>query len=927
MNWKKHNVIDSYEMLAEVDQYLVAEDGTSNFEFIAFDTETNGLELYKTVVIGFSFATSRNEGFYLPLLVWVPDPNSAKERTKDKVKRTIFEDGHLQCFWTGEAYPEFVTPDQYKVPEFIIEILKRWFLKAKLIMHNAPFDINHVYINTGVDLTDALLVDTGLLVHIENENEPVGLKESTTRYREELHINPWVEANQEKMELKESIIVNGGGSGHVWRAAFDPQSKYACADAFRTFGVFEVSLERLQKEHGENYDKMLDWIFNQEVMPVCKEVVVNMKRRGVYTDVAHFQKLYDQNHIKMIELEDLFIQEITPFLDGFDKALSVDDTVSEGRFIRRLLQMENMNVPLVLDKKTGEEKESLAKNVVKKEYEKNPHWIFGYILGLDEIKYSVDEVAQIKQKLYEEIEERRYPFNINSNGHLGWLFFDKLKEEPRKFPETDGSTKENFKPSIEADAIKEHLLPKHEWINHLLKFKRLQKIQSTYVSPVLELNINGWLYMDMKQNGTTSGRFSCSGGYNLQTLPRVEDELELLDECDKCEKKAKDGFIEIEETIECMANRHCKNCGHVEYDIVRPSSIKKGFIAPPGYKIVNADYASLEPRCFAYMSGEDNIKQVYRDGLDLYSKVYIDIWDKEGKYSADPKASNFLKKANPKARKFVKPLVLGIPYGAGDAQVANMTGAMIRSKEPNKYGVYESRPNMEEGKRIRDAYLNAYPQLNYYMNDQEYKAITYGYVDTLFRRRRHFEVAKKSGEFFGKLFPGSEPHYVVQQFISCTKRKLTGTSIDTVSPQGMKFTMSNEQLKVLCELLDLHYTAVPEKGVKEGAAQKGGWAYIRSLIKADLNNAKNFPIQGIAGHIANIGMLDTNRHFRENGIDGWVALQVHDELMSYVRIDQAEQGKLLQQIGMEKNIYTLQIADEVVMIAEPTICDSLKESK
>lgn len=935
MTFGKYNLIDSMEMIKSVDDYMINQDGSPKFSLIAYDTETNGIPLYKTSVVGFSFSVNRHSGFYLPLLVWVPDISSQKTRTKDKVKYEIYEHGHLKCFWTGKIYPEFVKPGEYEVPDFVPVFLQRWLGQSQLGMWNAPFDVNHTFINFGVEFKHNLAVDGGLIVHVANENESVGLKESAVIYRNELGINPFAMADQEKRELKTSIIRNGGNSREVWRADLDVQAKYAIADTFLTYGLTEVVLGKLADEHKEKYSEIESWIFDKEIMPVCKEVVIEMKRRGVFLDVNHFQKLSNQNQQKLLELEDQWIKAVDPFLAGFEKGKSLDESISHGRLVKRIIQLEGLKMPTQLDKKTGEHKESLAKNVIKKEYQSNPHWLWGYILGEDEIKYSPEKVTAIKQQLYEEVEGRRYRFNIGSNDHLIWLFFDKLGENRKMFPKTDGSTVEDWRPSIDADTIKEHLLPKYDWVNILLKYKRIQKIQSTYVAPALELQINGWLYMDMKQNGTTSGRFSCSGGYNLQTLPRVDDELEALDECHKCGAKAKDkngnltGDIELEEFIECMANRKCLKCGHVEYDIVRPSAIKKGFIAPPGYKIVNADYASLEPRCFAYMSGEDNIKQVYKDNLDLYSKVYCDIFDKEHQYSAHPDHPNFLKKVNKKARSFIKPLVLGIPYGAGDAQVANMTGNLIDYVDDK--GVKRQRPNFEEGRRIRTLYLDTYPKLRGYMSEQEYMAVEYGFVDAKYGRRRHFMWAKIIGDFFHNL-PCHNGMVMdkmdkIRIFHGTGKARLQGcnATIKDFKSGNIVFFLKDEDLEKLSGLLGMNFTT--DKFGKDGIKQKGGWGYIRNLLKEDLNNAKNHPIQGLAGHITNMGMLATNRMFKARNLDAWVALQVHDEIMCYAAESQAQAAKEALQSGMEDNIFTIPLKGDVVMIAEPIICDNLKDSK
>ena len=67
MNYKKYNLIDTAEKLFELDTYLMDEDDNPNFEIIAVDTETNGLEFWKKVVIGVSLAIDRKKGFYIPL--------------------------------------------------------------------------------------------------------------------------------------------------------------------------------------------------------------------------------------------------------------------------------------------------------------------------------------------------------------------------------------------------------------------------------------------------------------------------------------------------------------------------------------------------------------------------------------------------------------------------------------------------------------------------------------------------------------------------------------------------------------------------------------------------------------------------------------------------------------------------------------------
>ena len=604
----KYNLVDTVEKLKELDTILM-QDGAPKYKIIAYDTETNGIPLYKTTIVGFSISFNQYSGYYIPLLVWVPDEKTRRMRSYKKVKYDACMGGNLRCNWTGETFDEFVQPHEYNLKErfpLIPALLERWLTKTNLYMWNAPFDVNHTYINYGVETKHSLFLDGGLLVHTLDENYSVGLKPNAEKYKEALGINPHVHAAMEKKELNESIIRNGGTPGQVWRADLEPQMKYACADTMFTFGICEAATKQFSEEYGE---KGLNWFFNQEVMPVCKEVVIDMKRRGAYTDVPYFQKLFNETQEKMNFLEDSIISEMNEagHLADFSIGESVDDAISNQAVIKHIIKLEGLDIPTTTNKK-GEVKETIAKGVIKKEYAKNPHWVWGYILGEDEIKYSDAKVEEIKKELYLKKIKRRYRFNIGSSDHLRWLFCTQLGMDNAKLPQTEKATKEEPKASMAAEVLEEFMLPKFTWVSTLMSWKKLQKMQSTYIKPVLVMNINGWLYVDWKQNGTVSGRFACSGGYNLQTLPRVDDEMEMLEACEKCDSSD----VTILQEIECIADRKCNKCGYVKKDIARPSAIKKGFIAPPGYKIVNADYSSLEPRCFAEVSGEEALKDVHR---------------------------------------------------------------------------------------------------------------------------------------------------------------------------------------------------------------------------------------------------------------------------------------------------------------------------
>lgn len=891
MKSNKYNIIRTLEDLKKMDESLM--DGDSpRFSRVAIDTETNGLQFWKDVIIGFSISTDRNSGYYIPLLTWERDETQSKEK---KDIGTIFPNGKFRCLWSDKTYTENVTQKEFTPPKWVAKYLKRWFLNdsTQIIMHNAPFDCLMIEKNFGVDLSENLFCDTALLKHVLDENTSWALKETAILWQEDLGIPIEEEANREQIELGQSVIRNGGkynkGNRQVWRGDLEIVGKYAIADTFLTYGVFEVGIDKFLKEYTE---KHLDWFFQDEVMPLCREVVIPMKRNGVRINVQHFIEMEKETAQKLNELEDSIIKYLNDnkLLDGFKIGKGINETVTKKKLIEHLMALEGLEYPVVTDKK--DTKKSLSKKAVEEAYNKNPHWLWSYLLGEGELKYSPEKLNEIKNKLYIEDTGRRYHFNIGSDYHMRWLFCSKLGNDPKKLPQTDSATPENPLPSMAAEVLENNFLSKYPFVKDLLLHKKLEKLHSTYILPAVNLNYNGYLYMDMMQNGTISGRFSCGGGFNLQTLPKVEE----IDKCFKCGSKN----VTIAKPLKLLAVSYCNDCEHWEEDILTPSAIKEGFIAPEGMDIVNADYSSLEPRCFAFMSGDEKLKEVYKDNLDLYSKVYCDMDDKEGKYSADPKAPNFLKKVDNSKRDMVKPVVLGIPYGARDPQVANLMGykKIIMGYDGNPKEILD----VERGAAFRRKYLETYKDLHDYMLKQEALANGYGFVDTIVGRRRHFKFAPKVFKLLDKAGIDYE------KFLDEKNKALA-----TVSYEGLRY----DDLKKLSK--DLNFGLFDDKG------RQRDWAFVRSMYKNELNNAKNMPIQGLGAHITNRGMLEMTRAFKSVGVRAWVCLQVHDEITSYSDKRDTSNVVSLVRSSMQNNLYTKLV--DIPMVAEPIVAQNLKESK
>jgi len=891
---QKYNIIQTLEDLEAVDRFMMNGD-TPVHKVVAVDTETNGLAFWKDVVIGISFSVNADKGFYLPLLTWQRDETAQK--AVKKTGMTVYPNGSFRDCWTNELFPETVEQAQRKGLDWVAFFLKRWFdhSDVSLIMHNAPFDCLMIENNFGLDLTPRVVCDTALLVHVLDENESTALKAVAIRWKAALGLSEDLEANHEQMELGGSVIQNGGTFNKktktVWRGDLELVVKYAIADTMLTFGINEVGLTKFAQEYTEKHFK---WFFEDEVMPLCREVVIPMKKHGVTIDVAYFQQMEVDTKQKLIALEQELIDELekAEYLQGFKIGKTVDNTVTKKLLIDAMIAKEGLPYPTTTSK--GVTKKTLSKAAVSKAYQTEPHWVWAYLLGEGEIKYSDDELNALKKELFRTKVGKSHAFNLRSSMHLRWLFCSKLGHDAAKLPQTKSGTKDKPVPKLDSKTLREFFADKYTFVKKLLLFKKLDKLYGTYVLPAVTLQYNGILYMEMRQNGTTSGRFSCSGGYNLQTLPKVED----LSKCPACKSKK----VSVAYSIALLADATCAECGVVTKDILCPSAVKKGFIAPKGMRIVNADYSSLEPRCFSYMSGDEKLKQVYKEGLDLYSKVYIDMEKLHDLYSAHPDSPKFLKKVDPKKREGVKPVILGIPYGARGPQTANLMG--YKKTITTKWGEIKEVLDVERGIAFRDKYLSTYKDLHNYMLRQEMAAHSNGFVETLVGRRRHYTFTKAVYNLL------QEAGWDQDAFLDARKSELDVVEYDSV--------FSANALKNILNLAGIQPFDIKTKRPRT-------WKLVQALYKQEINNSKNFPIQGLGAHITNKGMLEITRGLKADGIPAWVCLQVHDEITGYAPAEQAEQVVNIFRDKMENNDYAKLL--DIPMIAEPTICDNLKDSK
>ena len=647
---KKYYTVQDSETLKLMFQHI------TDSKVIAVDTETSGLNPRKDKIVGWSISGDEGIGFYIPTLVW----DFSKE---ELILQTI--DGTST--------------------ETISKNLLKALKGKKLVFHNASFDCQFIKNYYGIDLIEDIWVDTGLLVHTVYEEgafgygNPFGLKSIAIMNQEALGLDVEEAANKEQLELKESIKKNGGETTKVnfeiYKADMEILSKYASADTDLTLRICNLYLDKLRDEGLEKF------FFEEEVMPVYKEVTIPMESYGVDLDMDLLNKINEEitqdleDNKKIVQKSILRTEEAKSWV--MDTAFENYPPSHKGNWAQNLCMRYSLDIPK--SEKTG--KYSLtAKNIEALEDSPQKEFLLtGNVDVLDEL-----EVARISMSMWKESNDGEY-INIQSKKHLGEVVFKYMGVKPKS--QTRKGT-----PQFDMDML-EDLAKTYDWAENLRLYNKLLKIKSTYVDRFLDRNQDGRYYFYFKQNGTVSGRY----GSDAQQLPKPLEEGE-------------DAPI-----------------------IVKYVNIVRAFLtAGKGRKVIDADYESLEPHCFASVSGDEKLQEIFNNNYDFYSYVAIQTEKLEG-VSADKKADNYLKKLDPVKRNKAKAYSLGVAYGM-EAYALKMT-----------LGV-----DQKTAEGLIKGYLDGFPQLRDWRENSRKKVKENGFIKNYVGRVRHLPRVKKIYDKFGE---------------------------------------------------------------------------------------------------------------------------------------------------------------------------------
>ncbi|MGV3637897.1 MAG: DNA polymerase I, partial [Flavobacteriales bacterium] len=252
------------------------------------------------------------------------------------------------------------------------------------------------------------------------------------------------------------------------------------------------------------------------------------------------------------------------------------------------------------------------------------------------------------------------PFNIDSPKQLGDVLFETLKLGGDKVKKTAKTGQYQT-----SEDILQELSNAHPAIPLILDYRSLRKLKGTYVDTLPEAAdpVTHRVHTSYLQTVAATGRLA-SNEPNLQNIP-----------------------IRTEKGRE----------------------IHKAFVPRSAdHLLLSADYSQIELRIIAHMSGDHNMQEAFRHGLDIHAATAAKV------FNVDIAAVTREQRSRAKAVNF------GIAYGQGAFGLSQNLGIP-----------------RAEAKQIIDDYFAQFPGVRNYMDEMIGFCRTHGYIRTLMGRRRY----------------------------------------------------------------------------------------------------------------------------------------------------------------------------------------------
>jgi DNA polymerase-1 len=283
------------------------------------------------------------------------------------------------------------------------------------------------------------------------------------------------------------------------------------------------------------------------------------------------------------------------------------------------------------------------------------------------VKIDVDLLKDLSKKYHKTLsslekkiwELSGVEFNINSPKQLGEVLFDKLQLTAKGLKKTEGGARSTRESELEK------LRDAHPVVPLLFEYRELQKLLSTYIDVIPTLvDKNNRLHADFISSGSATGRMA-SQNPGIQNIP-IKTEL-----------------------------------GKV---------IRNAFIAEKGFKIVALDYAQIELRIAAFISGDEKLIEIFKQGEDVHKSVASRVFGVP------------FDKVDSEMRRRAKIINFGILYGMGVNALRQNLGT-----------------DRKEAQEFYNNYFATFSGLAKYLYEVKAQAERNGYTETFFGRRRYFE--------------------------------------------------------------------------------------------------------------------------------------------------------------------------------------------
>lgn len=336
-------------------------------------------------------------------------------------------------------------------------------------------------------------------------------------------------------------------------------------------------------EFADNYDRVLEALvdsnftaFNQKYLQVLAYRTNNEPPQ----QLADFDLMigsYLVNPDKDHEVTDLISREHGTTVPDYDPDWDEEQRHDWMARVVTLLQAVATDVREEVDEKQqkevmGELELPLTKILARMEFN-------GIALDTDFLESLSDEIRDTIESLRDEAHEIvGRDFNLNSPKQLREILFEEL-ELPVQ------SKTDSGKPSTNADTL-EALADHHELPEVILEYRQYNKVESTYLKPLVEaVNPNTQkIHTEFNQTIAATGRLSSSNP-NLQNIP-VRDEFG---------RRVREAFVASREDYELLA----------------------------------ADYSQIELRLLAHMSQDEALMEAFNQDRDVHTMAAADIFEKD----------------------------------------------------------------------------------------------------------------------------------------------------------------------------------------------------------------------------------------------------------------------------------------------------------